>query len=59
MGLLSALFRSIILHNYLLLEFGQGIIIPLIKDRTGDSSSFNGGITLITVLSMLLECIIM
>ena len=39
--LLSALFRSIILHNYVPVEFGQGIIVPLIKDRTGDSSSLN------------------
>jgi exonuclease III len=59
--LLSALFRSIILHNYVPVEFGQGIIVPLIKDRTGDSSSLNNyrAITLIPVLSKLFECIIL
>ena len=29
--LLCALFRSIILHNYVPIEFGQGIIIPMIN----------------------------
>ena len=59
--LLCALFRSMLLHKYVPIEFGQGIIIPLIKDKTGDSSSLNNyrAITLIPVISKLFEHIIL
>jgi len=59
--LLCALFRSMLLHKYVPIDFGQGIIVPLIKDKTGDSSSLNNyrAITLIPVLSKLFEHIIL
>ena len=59
--LLCALFRSILIHNYVPIEFGQGIIVPLIKDKTGDHSSLSNyrAITLIPVMSKLFEHIIL
>lgn len=36
--LICALFRSILLHNYVPIEFGQGINVPLIKDMIEDHS---------------------
>jgi len=46
-----------LLHKYVPIDFGQGIIVPLIKDKTGDSSSLNNYrvITLIPILSKLLS----
>jgi len=60
-SLLCALFRSMLQHNYVPIEFGQGIIVPLIKDKTGDSSSLSNyrAITLIPVVSKLFEHIIL
>jgi len=42
-------------------DFGIGIIIPLVKDRTDDLSSVSNyrGITLTTVVSKLLECVLL
>ena len=58
---LCALFRSIILHSYVPNDFGSGIIIPLIKDKTGDVNNVNNyrGITLIPVISKLFELMIL
>jgi len=46
---------------YVPVDFGQGIIVPLMKDKTGDSSSLNNyrAITLIPVISKLFEHIIL
>ena len=52
---LCALFRSIILHGYMPNDFGSGIIIPLIKDKTGDVNNVHNyrGITLMQGISKL------
>ena len=52
---LCALFRSMILHGYVPNDSGSGIIIPLIKDKTGDVNNVNNyrGITLMQGISKL------
>ena len=57
---LCALFRSIILHGYVPNDFGSGIIIPLVKDKTGDVKNVNNyrSITLIPVISKLFELVL-
>ena len=37
--LLCSLFRSMALHSFVPASFGKGIIVPLIKDKTGNISS--------------------
>ena len=56
-----ALFRSILLHGYVPKDFGSGIVIPLIKDKTGDVKNVNNyrGITLIPVISKLFESVLL
>jgi len=58
--LLSALFRSMAVHQYVPINFGKGIIVPLIKDKTGDVSSCNNyrAITLVPIISKLFEHIL-
>ena len=36
---LKLLFQTMLLHGYVPNIFGAGIVVPLIKDKTGDSSS--------------------
>ena len=38
---LCALFRGMILHAFVTDPFGIGIIVPIMKDKTGDSNSLN------------------
>ena len=42
-------------------DFGLGIIIPLVKDKTGDIANLSNytGITLIPVVSKLFECVLL
>ena len=51
------LFRSMILHGFVPDKFGVGLIVPLVKDKTGDINNFSNyrGITLIAVISKLFE----
>ena len=54
------LFRSIILHCYVPKVFRSGIVIPLIKARTGDVNKANNyrGVTLIPVIFKLFELVL-
>ena len=58
---ICALFRSIILHDYVSKDFGSGIVIPLINDKTGDLNHVNSyrGIKLISVISKLFELVLL
>ena len=60
-SLLCSLFRSMSLHCYVPTNFGKGIIVPLVKDKTGDVSSINNyrAITLVPIISKLLECVLL
>ena len=59
--LLSLLFNMIIMHGTVPLDFGKGIIIPLIKNVDGDKTSCDNyrGITLSPVLSKVFELVLM
>jgi len=59
--LLSLLFNMIILHGIVPLDFGKGIIVPLIKNLDGDKTSCDNyrGITLSPVLSKVFELVLM
>ena len=50
-----------ILHGFVPDAFGFGIIVPLMKDKTGDANSLNNqrGITLIPVISKLFEILLL
>ena len=39
--MLSQLFRSMLLHEFVPTNFGKGLVIPLVKDKTGDWSNVN------------------
>jgi len=51
----------IILHGIVPLDFGKGIIVPLIKNMDGDKTSCDNyrGITLSSVLSKVFELVLM
>src|ERR1043165_3016505 len=55
------LVRGIALHGYVPNDFGNGIIIPLLKDKLGDINDVNNyrGITLIPVMSQLFELVLL
>jgi len=59
--LLSLLFNIIILHGIVPLDFGKGIIVPLIKNMDSDKTSCDSymGITLSPVLSKVFELVLM
>ena len=59
--LLSLLFNMIIRHGIIPDDFGQGIIIPVIKNNEGNKTSSDNyrGITLSPVLSKLFEMILL
>jgi hypothetical protein len=48
-------------HSYVPSEFGKGIIVPLVKNKTGDLSSLSNyrAITLIPVISKLFESVLL
>ena len=54
---LCRLFNVCLKHSYVPDEFGQGIIIPLVKDKHGDTSSSDNyrGITISPVISHVFE----
>src|SRR5579872_2914552 len=54
------LFKCIALHGYVPHRFGDGIIVPIIKDKSGNQNDINNyrGITLTSVISKLFELII-
>ena len=58
---LCALFRGMILHGFVPDAFGFGIIVPLMKDKTGVAKSLNNyrGITLIPVISKLFKFLLL
>ena len=58
---LCLLFPGIASHGYVPDDFGQGIIIPLIKEKLGNVNDLGNyrGITLIPVISKLLELVIL
>ena len=55
------LFKAMETHNVVHDDFGMGIIIPLVKDKTSDIANLSNysGITLIPVVSKLFECILL
>jgi hypothetical protein len=55
--MLATLFNSILHYGYVPREFGSGIILPIIKDKSGDktSSSNYRGITLSSNIAKLFE----
>jgi len=59
--LLTAMFRGMVCHGYVPEAFGNGIIIPLVKNKMEDLSSVGNyrAITLIPIISKLFECIIL
>src|SRR5437870_2540023 len=50
---LSLLFHSMAKHGYVPIDFGKGIIVPLLKDKLGDANDLNNyrGITLVPAIS--------
>ena len=48
-------------HNVVPDDFGFGIIISLVKDKTGDIANLSNdrGVTLISVMSKLFECVLL
>jgi exonuclease III len=55
------LFRAMIAHSFVPDDFGLGIIIPLVKDKSGDFNSVDNyrGITLTPIISKLLEGVLL
>ena len=55
------LFRSMIMHGFVPDKFGAGLIVSLVKDKTGDINNVSNyrGITLITVISKLFEGVLL
>ena len=58
---LTYLFKCIALHGYVPDRFCEGIIVPFIKDKSGNQNDINNyrGITLTSVISKLFELIIL
>ena len=54
---LTALFNLMLIHGYVPSAFGIGVIVPLVKDRTGPTDKLSNyrGITLSPVISKLFE----
>ena len=55
------LFRSMILHRFIPDKFDVGIIVPLVKDKTGDINNVSNyrGFTLIAVISKQFEGVLL
>ena len=49
------------MHGFVVDAFGFGIVVPLMKDKTGDANSLNNyrGITIIPVISKLFEILLL
>ena len=58
---LCSLFRTMVIHGLVPDIVGNGIIIPLLKDKTGDINSLDNyrAITLIPVISKLFELVVL
>jgi len=58
---LCVLFRQMSVHSYVPDAFGYGLIIPLVKDKSGDINSVSNyrGITLTPIISKLFECVLL
>ena len=58
---LKALFQLILIHGFVPTDFGNGISIPLIKDKTGNINNMDNyrAITLLPVISKLFEMVIL
>ena len=58
---LCSLFRAIVVSGRVPDAFGSGIIVPLVKDKTGNISSIDNyrGITLIPVIAKLFELVLL
>ena len=58
---LCILFRSMATHSFVPQDFAEGIIVPLVKDKTADLCNVNNyrGITLTPVISKLFESILL
>ena len=57
--LLSILYNRVISHGHLPDDFMKTIIIPLIKNKSGDTSNNYRPIALVTVASKILEIILL
>jgi len=59
--LLTLLFNILVVYGKVPLDFGKGIIIPLVKNLEGDKTSSNNyrGITISPVLSKVCELLLM
>ncbi|MFI5407479.1 MAG: hypothetical protein ACHQ1D_13325, partial [Nitrososphaerales archaeon] len=59
--LLCRLFRDMLVHGYVPDDFGKGVIIPILKEKLGDSNDVSNyrGITLIPVISKLFELVLL
>ena len=57
---LKLLFQMMLLHGYVPNIFGAGIVVPLIKDKTGDLSSVENyrPITLSPIISKIFESVL-
>ena len=58
---LCILFRAIPVHSFVPNDFGIGLIVPLVKDKTGDINSVDNyrGITLTPVVAKVFECVLL
>jgi len=58
---LCILFRAISVHSFVPNDFGIGLIVPLVKDKTGDINSVDNyrGITLTPVVAKVFECVLL
>ena len=58
---LKLLFHIIVKHSFVPSDFGQGIIIPVVKERTENLNNVENyrGITLIPIISKLFESVIL
>ena len=58
---LKLLFHMIVKHSFVPSGFGQGIIIPLVKDKTGNLNNADNyrGISLTPIISKLFESVIL
>jgi len=58
---LCSLFRTMVIHGFVPDKFGNGVIIPLLKDKTGNVNSLDNyrAITLIPVISKLFELVLL
>ena len=58
---LCILIRAISVHSFVPNDFGIGLIVPLVKDKTGDINSVDNyrGITFTPVVAKVFECVLL